>query len=56
MAELDAPPPSEATREGLTAGRFRALEEEIVKLIYGTDKPQESGAMGQLMLGGNDGG
>ena len=54
LAELEAPPQTAATREGLSFGKFRALEEEIIKLIYGTDKPYDSGAMGQLMLVGID--
>jgi len=35
IAELPAPPPTQATRDGLLRGEFRDLQEQIVKLIFG---------------------
>jgi ABC-type nitrate/sulfonate/bicarbonate transport system ATPase subunit len=36
-AELEAPPPTQETRIGLTEGRFHQLTQQIVDLIYGPD-------------------
>jgi ABC-type nitrate/sulfonate/bicarbonate transport system ATPase subunit len=37
IAELDSPPPTEETRQGLTHGKFAELQERIVGLIYGPE-------------------
>jgi NitT/TauT family transport system ATP-binding protein len=41
IAELEAPPPTQATREGLLRGDFRDLEQHIIELIFGdADSPE----------------
>jgi NitT/TauT family transport system ATP-binding protein len=50
LAELEAPPPTEVTREGLSAGRFRMLEEQIIKLIYGEVDESRAPLAGQRLL------
>jgi ABC-type nitrate/sulfonate/bicarbonate transport system ATPase subunit len=44
LAELEAPPPTPETREGLLSGRFNDLEHYIVELIYGQDGQHTYGA------------
>jgi NitT/TauT family transport system ATP-binding protein len=41
IAELEAPPPTQSTREGLLAGRFGDLHRQINELIFGTAEPSE---------------
>jgi NitT/TauT family transport system ATP-binding protein len=50
LAELEAPPPTEVTREGLSSGRFRVLEEQIIKLIYGEVEEGRAPLSGQRLL------
>jgi NitT/TauT family transport system ATP-binding protein len=51
LAELEAPPPSAVTREGLSSGRFRMLEEQIIKLIYGEVDDAAAPRAAQRLLG-----
>jgi hypothetical protein len=39
VAELESPPPTQTTREGLLAGRFRELHQRINELIFGPADP-----------------
>jgi NitT/TauT family transport system ATP-binding protein len=41
VAELDAPPPTQATREALLRGEYKDLQRRIIELIFGTaDSPE----------------
>jgi NitT/TauT family transport system ATP-binding protein len=37
MAEIETPPPTAETRQGILNGRFNDMEQYIVELIYGKD-------------------
>jgi NitT/TauT family transport system ATP-binding protein len=54
VAELDAPPPTQTTREGLLAGRFAELEHRIYELIFGTANPAEVTLSHHHLLGAKD--
>jgi NitT/TauT family transport system ATP-binding protein len=54
VAELEAPPPTQSTREGLLAGRFGELHKRIYELIFGNTSSPEIIASKHTMLGVNE--
>jgi len=52
QAELEAPPPTQATREAMMRGEYRALENQIVELIYGEPDGGHVVRAGHILEGG----
>lgn len=54
VAELEAPPPTQSTREGLLAGRFGDLHKRIYELIFGNVSSPEIVLSKHTILGVNE--
>jgi ABC-type nitrate/sulfonate/bicarbonate transport system ATPase subunit len=54
VAELEAPPPTQSTREGLLAGRFGDLHKRIYELIFGNTISPEIVHSHHTILGVNE--
>jgi NitT/TauT family transport system ATP-binding protein len=52
VAELEAPPPTQSTREGLLAGRYTDLQRQIFDLIYGQADSHDVATQHTLIGGG----
>jgi len=50
LAELEAPARTATTREGLTSGKYRALTERIIELIYGAGGAAQAKLIQQRLL------